>query len=176
MSATKVGMSRNTARRHLRQSTPLEQRPQSQTWRTRAGQLEAVWPRALEMLHTAPELEAGALFCHLLAAHPDRVSEKHRRTFQRRVRQRALGESVLSLRGCLNAVLGRLGRVPRELLTDHSSTATHQLSREGKRRGFNGEFPGICAHLGIDTNHGPGRSDARSGRGGTECGLSAKHA
>ena len=46
-------------------------------------------------------------------------------------------------------MLGRLGRVPRELLTDHSSTATHQLSRDGKRRGFNEEFLGICAHFGI---------------------------
>jgi len=209
MSAMKAGMSRNTARKHLRQSNPLEQRPQPHTWRTREDPLEAIWPRALEMLRTAPELEAGALFTHLLAAHPDRVSEKHRRTFQRRVRQwrlvegpekevfftqdhkpgavlaadwtemdslqitiagrpfphkffhavlpysnwewgqRALGESVLSLRGGLNAVLGRLGRVPRELLTDHSSTATHQLSRDGKRRGFNEEFLGICAHFGI---------------------------
>ena len=209
MSAMKAGMSRNTARKYLRQSTPLEQRQQPHTWRTREDPLEAVWPRALEMLRAAPELEAGALFTHLLAAHPDRVSEKHRRTFQRRVRQwrlvegpekevfftqdhqpgavlaadwtemdslqitiagrpfphrffhavlpysnwewgqRALGESVLSLRGGLNAVLGRLGRVPRELLMDHSSTATHQLSRDGKRRGFNEEFLGICAHFGI---------------------------
>ena len=182
----------------LRQSNPLELRPQPHTWRTRADPLEAIWPRALEILRKAPELEAGVLFAHLLAAHPDRVSEKHRRTFRRRVRQwrlvegpekevfftqdhqpgaelaadwtemdslqitiagrpfprkffhavlqysnwewgqRALGESVLSLRGGLNAVLGRLGRVPRELLTDHSSTAAHQLSRDGKRLYFCG--------------------------------------
>jgi transposase len=49
---------------------------------------------------------------------------------------RAHSESTLSLRGGLKAVLGRLGRVPRELLTDHSSTATHQLKRAGAAAGI----------------------------------------
>jgi transposase len=63
---------------------------------------------------------------------------------------RAHSESTLSLRGGLKAVLGRLGRVPRQLLTDHSSTATHQLKRAGAERGFNEEYLGICAHYGIE--------------------------
>jgi len=63
---------------------------------------------------------------------------------------RAHSESSLSLRGGLKAVLGRLGRVPRQLLTDHSSTATHQLKRDGAERGFNEEYLGICAHYGIE--------------------------
>jgi len=63
---------------------------------------------------------------------------------------RARSESTLSLRGGLKAVLGRLGRVPRQLLTDHSSTATHQLKRDGAQRGFNEEYLGICAHYGIE--------------------------
>jgi transposase len=62
---------------------------------------------------------------------------------------RAQSESTLSLRGGLKAVLGRLGRVPRELLSDHSSTATHQLKRGAKERGFNVEYLSICAHFGI---------------------------
>jgi hypothetical protein len=62
---------------------------------------------------------------------------------------RAHSESTLSLRGGLKAALGRLGRVPRELLTDHSSTATHQLKRGSGTRGFNAEYLGICAHFGI---------------------------
>jgi hypothetical protein len=57
---------------------------------------------------------------------------------------------VLSLRSGLKAVLGRLGRVPRKLLTDHSSTATHQLGRDGKRRGYNEEYLAICAHCGLE--------------------------
>ena len=63
---------------------------------------------------------------------------------------RAHSESTLSLRGGLKAVLGRLGRVPRQLLTDHSSTATHQLKRGCAERGFNEEYLGICAHYGIE--------------------------
>jgi transposase len=63
---------------------------------------------------------------------------------------RARGESVLSLRSGLKAALARLGRVPRRLLTDQSSTATHQLCRDGARRGFNEEYLGICAHYGLE--------------------------
>lgn len=63
---------------------------------------------------------------------------------------RAHGESVLSLRGGLKATLSRLGRVPRRLLSDQSSTATHQLGRDGARRGFNQEYLGICAHYGLE--------------------------
>jgi transposase len=62
---------------------------------------------------------------------------------------RAQSESTLSLRAGLKATLGRLGRVPRELLSDHSSTATHQLRRGAAERGFNDEYLGICAHFGI---------------------------
>ena len=62
---------------------------------------------------------------------------------------RAYSESTLSLRAGLKAVLGRLGRVPRELLSDHSSTATHQLKRGSAERGFNEEYLSICAHFGI---------------------------
>jgi hypothetical protein len=62
---------------------------------------------------------------------------------------RSQSESTLSLRAGLKATLGRLGRVPRELLSDHSSTATHQLKRGAKERGFNEEYLSICTHYGI---------------------------
>ena len=62
---------------------------------------------------------------------------------------RAYSESALSLRGGLKAALERLGRVPQEILTDHSSTATHQLKRGEAERGFNEEYLGICAHYGM---------------------------
>ncbi len=210
MSAMKAGMSRNTARKYLRQNDPMEQRLVPHTWRTRSDPLAEVWPQAQEMLRQAPELEAKALFEHLSQAHPGKLSAGLLRTFQRRVRSwrlaegpedkevffsqkhqpgevlavdwteigslqvtiegralnqklfhavlpysnwewavRARSESVLSLRAGLNAALCRLGRAPRQLLIDHSSTATHQLSREGVRRGFNEEFLGVCAHFGI---------------------------
>ena len=209
MCAMKAGVSRKTAGKYLRQDNAMEQRRVPHTWRTREDPLEGLWPKALGMLRDAPELEAKALFEHLLAGSPGTVSEKHLRTFQRRVRRwrlaegpeqevfftqdhkpggvlavdwtdmgglgitiqgralvhklfhavlpysnwewavRAHSESTLSLRGGLKATLGRLGRVPRELLTDHSSTATHQLKRGLGTRVFNVEYLGICEHFGI---------------------------
>lgn len=62
---------------------------------------------------------------------------------------RAQSESTLSLRAGLKATLGRLGRVPQELLSDHSSSATHQLRRDAAERGFNEEYLSICEHVGI---------------------------
>lgn len=62
---------------------------------------------------------------------------------------RARSESTLSLRSGLRATFETLGRVPAELLSDHSSTATHQLSRAGRERGFNEEYLGICVHYAI---------------------------
>ena len=209
MSAMKSGMSRNTARKYLRQNNVMEQRPVPHTWRTRKDPLKELWPRALEMLREAPELEAKALFEHLGQSTAGGIKPGLLRTFQRRVRRwrlaegpdkevfftqdpkpgktlavdwtdmgsvgitlqgralahklfhavlpysnwewavRAQSESVLSLRGGLKAALERLGRVPGELLTDHSSTATHQLKRDGAQRGFNEEYLRICAHYDI---------------------------
>jgi transposase len=210
MCALKAGMSRKTAGKYLSQDDVLEQRRVPHTWKTRKDPLQEIWPKALSMLQDAPELEAKALFEHLMpGVPPGEVEEKQLRTFQRRVRDwrlengpgkevfftqnhtpgkvlamdwtdmgsvgitiqgralkhklfhavlpysnwewavRAQSESTLSLRAGLKAVLGRLGRVPLELLSDHSSTATHQLKRGAAERGFNEEYLSICAHFGI---------------------------
>jgi len=209
MSAMKAGISRNTARKYLRQADPTQQQKQPHSWRTRADPLEAIWSRAQAMLEVAPELEAKTLFEHLCGGNQGKVAAGQLRTFQRRVRQwrlthgkskevfftqepkagevlsvdwtdmrdlgvtvegraldhllfhavlpfsnwewavRCRSESLLSARSGLKATLGRLGRVPRELLIDNSSTATHRLSADGQRRGFNTEFVSICEHYGI---------------------------
>ena len=209
MSAMKAGVSRNTARKYLRQADPSKQEKQPHDWRTRKDPLEAVWSAARGMLETAPELQAKALLEHLSERTADGIEENVLRTFQRRVRQwrlehgnekevffsqearpgavlavdwtdmrdlgvsicgvklehlmfhavlpysnwqwavRSRSESLLSIRSGLKATIGRLGRVPKELLIDNSSTATHRLSGDGKRRGFNEEFLSICAHFGM---------------------------
>lgn len=209
MCAMKAGMSRKSAGKYLKQEDPLKQSQVAHNWRTRKDPLEAIWPKAQEMLREAPELEAKALFEYLMPIGEGGIDPKHLRTFQRRVRKwrlaegpekeifftqdhkpgrtlavdwtdmnglgitiqgralahklfhavlpfsnwewavRARSESALSLRGGLKAVLGRLGKVPNELLTDHSSTATHQLKRGAAERGFNEEYLSICAHYRI---------------------------
>jgi hypothetical protein len=87
MSAMKAGVSRNTARKYLRQADPSKQEKQPHDWRTRKDPLEAVWSAARGMLETAPELEAKALFEHLGERTEGGLEEKVLRTFQRRVRQ-----------------------------------------------------------------------------------------
>lgn len=209
MSAMKAGVSRNTARKYLRQADPSKQEKQAHDWRTRKDPLEAIWSMARGMLERAPELQAKALLEHLSERTAGGNQEKLLRTFQRRVRQwrlehgrekevffsqqarpgavlavdwtdmrdlgvsicgvkldhlmfhavlpysnwqwavRSRSESLLSVRSGLKATIGRLGRVPKELLIDNSSTATHRLSGEGKRRGFNEEFLSICEHFGM---------------------------
>lgn len=209
-SAMKAGVSRNTARKYLRQADPSKQEKQPHDWRTREDPLETVWSAARGMLETAPELEAKALLEHLSERTGGGIEGKVLRTFQRRVRQwrlehgkekevffsqearpgavlavdwtdmrdlgvsicgvplehlmfhavlpysnwqwavRSRSESLLSVRSGLRSTIGRLGRVPKELLIDNSSTATHRLSGDGKRRGFNEEFLSVCAHFGMN--------------------------
>ena len=56
-------------------------------------------------------------------------------------------ESMLALRGAVQAAVFRLGRVPEWHQTDNSTAATHDL-RTGKR-GFNVEYLELMAHLGM---------------------------
>ncbi len=57
------------------------------TWRTRTDPLGAAWVRAEVYLRAAPELEATALFEHLLETAGEALLEGQLPTFQRRVRQ-----------------------------------------------------------------------------------------
>jgi len=59
-------------------------------------------------------------------------------------------ESVLSLKLGVQEAYWRLGGVTVQLQTDQSSTATHQLKRGSSERGFNTEYLGLCAHLGVE--------------------------
>lgn len=60
-------------------------------------------------------------------------------------------ESMLALRVGIQGALFRLGRVPQEHWTDHSSAATHRPGEEaeGGAREFNGEYLGVMEHFGM---------------------------
>ena len=87
MSALKSGMDRKTARKYLNHPERLNQPRPARDWRTRPDTLTMIWPEAERRLNTAPELEAKALFEHLLLVCPEQAQEAQLRTFQRRVRQ-----------------------------------------------------------------------------------------
>jgi transposase InsO family protein len=59
-------------------------------------------------------------------------------------------ESSLSLKRGVQEAIFELGGVPEALQTDHSSSATHQISRDGAARTFNDEYQTFCDHLRIE--------------------------
>lgn len=85
VAAMQSGMDRKTAAKYLEGGKLPSDLKKPRTWRTREDPFEDVWPRVLAMLNDAPELEAKALFEHLLAASPDEFEPGQVRTFQRRV-------------------------------------------------------------------------------------------
>lgn len=87
MSAMKAGMDRKTARKYLKEPGRLSRPRPTRDWRTRADPLAQIWPEAEPRLGAAPELEAKALFEHLLMIRPEQMRATQLRTFQRRVRQ-----------------------------------------------------------------------------------------
>jgi len=58
-------------------------------------------------------------------------------------------ESVSALRRGVQSALFQLGRVPYFHQTDHSTAATHQISRDAKDRTFNEEYASIMRHFGM---------------------------
>ena len=95
MSAIKSGMDRKTARKYLKEPERLSRPRPARDWRTRADPLGQIWPEAQERLRAAPELEAKALFEHLLMTRPEQMRATQLRTFQRRVRQWRLEHGVV---------------------------------------------------------------------------------
>lgn len=87
MSALKSGMDRKTARKYLKHPERLSEPRPARVWRTRTDPLAAVWREAEPRLRAAPELEAKALFEHLLMICPEPLRATQLRTFQRWVRQ-----------------------------------------------------------------------------------------
>ena len=60
-----------------------------------------------------------------------------------------LSESISALRRGIQAALFQLGRVPQFHQTDHSTAATHQISKDAKDRTFNEEYLSIMRHFGM---------------------------
>ncbi len=209
LSALRAGVDRKTARKYIQAQQTPQQLQKPHTWRTRVDPLASAWPKAVQMLADAPELEAKALFEFFVAQPESGLALDHLRTFQRRVSSwrathgpekevyfaqkhapgqameldwthtkelgvtingapldhllchcvmpysnwewatRCQSESFLSLVGGLQASLGKLGKMPRYLSTDHSSAATHEICATGGKRAFNPDYLDLCEHYGL---------------------------
>jgi hypothetical protein len=87
VAALKAGMDRKTAAKYLKEGKYPSELRAERTWRTREDPFEEDWPEIAERLKDAPELEAKALFEHLLWEQPGRYEPGQLRTFQRRFKQ-----------------------------------------------------------------------------------------
>lgn len=87
LAAMKAGMHRETAAKYVAARCGPTELAKPHDWRTRADPVEQLWPLAEAFLQDSPEIEAKALFEHLLAQHPQPEAQGALRTFQRRVRR-----------------------------------------------------------------------------------------
>jgi hypothetical protein len=81
--AMKAGMHRETAAKYLEAGQGPQ--PEKRRGRRRPDPLTTIWTAAERLLNDAPELEAKALFEHLLAGGAAPEAQNALRTFQRRV-------------------------------------------------------------------------------------------
>ena len=86
---------------------------------------------------------AGQVFLHLLCVTVLPYSNWQWATV-------CLTESLAALRRGVQAALFQLGRVPRFHQTDHSTGATHQISRDAADRAFNAEYAAMMRHFGME--------------------------
>ena len=87
VSADKVGMNRQTARKYRRIGKVPSELPAEHDWRTRADPLAGVWPWVAEQLSMNPGLEAKTLLEALQREHPGRFADGQLRTLQRQVKR-----------------------------------------------------------------------------------------
>jgi len=87
VSADKVGMDRETARKYRSAGKlPSELRPEHD-WRTREDPFAEVWPWVAEQLSVNPGLEARTLLEALQREHPGQFADGQLRTLQRQVKR-----------------------------------------------------------------------------------------
>jgi hypothetical protein len=79
-------MDQKTARKYRHLGKPPSQSRQSRGYRTRADVFADVWDEIVPFLESEPEVEATTLLEYLSARYPDRFSDSHLRTLQRRVK------------------------------------------------------------------------------------------
>lgn len=88
IAAMRAGMDRKTARKYRDAGKLPSQLNKARDYKTRKDPFEAKdWDLATSMLTAAPELQAKALFEHLLVVRPGRYEPGQVRTFQRRVKR-----------------------------------------------------------------------------------------
>ncbi len=97
--------------------------------------MELDWTHAKELEVTIAGVPLDHLLCHCVLPYSNWEWAT-----------RCQSESFLSLVSGLQASLGKLGKKPLYLSTDHSSAATHEISPGGGQRAFNPDYLDVCEH------------------------------
>ena len=79
-------MDEKTARKYRHLGKPPSQARQSRAYRTRADVFAGVWNEIVPFLESEPEVEATTLLEYLSERYPNRFSDSHLRTLQRRIK------------------------------------------------------------------------------------------
>lgn len=86
VAAAKAGMDEKTARKYRDLEQLPSQLKKQRSWRTRPDIFAEVWPNVEGFLQENPTVLATTLFDYLCRQYPDRFSEGHIRTLQRRIK------------------------------------------------------------------------------------------
>jgi len=87
LASLRAGMDRKTGGKYVELGRFPSEMKQERSWRTRVDPFDEDWSAIVERLSDAPELEAKALFEHLLAHKPGSYEPGQLRTLQRRIKQ-----------------------------------------------------------------------------------------
>jgi len=87
IAAAKSGMCERTARKYLKEHQLPSALKKERKWRTRTSDIEEVWCEAEALLKLAPKLNAPIILTHLKEKHPEKITEAHLRSLQRRIQQ-----------------------------------------------------------------------------------------
>ena len=87
VAARRAGMDEKTARKYRSLGALPSTLKQPRSYRTRKDPLAALWQRVQARLVAEPRLRAKTLFDWLQREHPGQLTQSHRRTLERRVRQ-----------------------------------------------------------------------------------------
>lgn len=87
VAARRAGMDEKTARKYRSLGALPSTQVRPRTYRTRKDPLAELWQRAQARLEAEPRLRAKTLFDWLQREYPGQLTQSHRRTFERRVRQ-----------------------------------------------------------------------------------------
>ena len=80
-------MDRKTAAKYIKSKILPSETIKDRSWKTHPDKLDSIWPKAEDFLKENSDIEAKALFEHLLETNPSDIQVSQLRTFQRRVKQ-----------------------------------------------------------------------------------------